>query len=162
MPNESSRFDSAFNRRATDRLEDNKLKNEILDALGEVEDIGYRTVLTLLLKVTDDIGARIDRGFDEKHIASIVLKDLIDVHPGDHAWVGRIRKHEATNGDIFELVKDRQKNGGYCDYARRMLDQEEANSKSKRRVSEEITIRILWSAMVFISLVISYYLGKHS
>lgn len=79
----------SFNRRASDRAPSpSASRDEILSALSHVEDAGQRVVLTILLRVVDEISAKIDRVLaDEERLRMIVLGEFSSVHAIHHRQV---------------------------------------------------------------------------
>lgn len=101
------------------------VKSEILAAIGKFDDPNMKVVLLLMHSVVEDIGGRIDKlRADEQGLRVAVLNGHEPVHHLHHEWVSKqIRQEEEDAAD----AKD-----------------------SKRKIRDEMIIRVLWVVVVFI------------
>jgi hypothetical protein len=137
-------------RRSSDH-ESSALKNEILNALGQVSDPSHRVVLTLLIRVMDEISGKLDRVLsDEDKIKHIVLNGHSTEHDAHHDWVANQIAYEISNPQMIELAKDRHRHGGYCDYASRKKKEEDASIDSSRKIKNGVIERIIWAVIMMI------------
>ena len=121
------------------------LGDDILSAVSQVESNDSRIVLTLLARVHTDILERLDAiGRDEARIKQIALNGLTETHHADHQWLVKYRP-------ALGAVALRHDPSGYCDVAKRMM-QDEADSKSrKQRIGDAVVERVLWVILVLVA-----------
>jgi hypothetical protein len=109
-----------FNRRASDRLPTHAAsRDDILEALTRVEDSGQRAVLTVLLRVVDEISAKIDHVLaDEERIKMLVLGEYSSVHAVHHRHVeDSIPAISRLNVSVKALQDTHTGQGGHCAFA---------------------------------------------
>lgn len=141
--------------------EDATLRKDILDALATVQDPSMRIVLMLLHRGLDSINLKLDRVLsDEAKLKQIVLNGGAATHSDEHHWMRQFATDWAEYKPMMDVVKDRHKNGGHCDYARKMIEAERDDAQSKRKVRDDIAGRVLLAViMVVAGAVGSKYLG---
>ena len=137
------------------------MKNEILNALSAVSDPGQRVVLTILIRVLDEISVKLDRVLsDEDKIKHIVLNGDAGTHSAEHQQHRELNKEWAEIKPALDLIRERNSNGGYCDYAERMLLAEKAHGESKRKVAESLIEKTVWGGvMLVVGLLLPHVIG---
>jgi hypothetical protein len=109
-----------YNRRATDRMpQPPASRDDILSALAEVQDPGQRVVLTILLRVVDEISAKIDHVLaDEERIKMLVLGEYSSVHAVHHRHVeDSIPAIAKLNKAVAEIQEVHSAENGHCQFA---------------------------------------------
>ncbi len=112
---------------------------DIMAAIATMQDPNQRAVLMLLLKVLDDIGAKIDAVLaDENKLREMVLNGHSEQHDEHHVWVQRQIIHDEDHLRHHRWVQEHIEHGcdDVCAWARTKMAEEKENSASRRRVFE--------------------------
>jgi hypothetical protein len=154
---------------------ENDLHDEILSTLAKVQDEGYKAVLLLQMKVFTVLSKKLDAILDDDAtLKRIVLNGHQDSHHEHHTFLESLVKHQQEHKDqhvwvaakmkdalgdeaLLQLAKDRHKHGGYCDYAKKQMEEEALNKKSKRTIFENVSSNFLWMVIV---ILIGIIVGK--
>ncbi len=141
--------------------DDTSLRKDILDALATVQDPSMRVVLMLLHRGLDSINLKLDRVLsDEAKLKQIVLNGGAATHSDEHHWMQQFAMDWAEYKPKMDIVKDRHRNGGHCDYAKRMMEAEHDDAQSKRKVRDELAGKVLLAIIMLIAGALgSKYLG---
>jgi hypothetical protein len=143
-----------YDRRATDRVKyDSKVRNEIMEQLSEIEDPSYRVMLTIMLKVQDELVTELSstqlmmQGYMSRITAQLekisrtdeqirreVLNGHSDVHNQHHHWIDNQMKMDAACG----LVLHRHGEDGLCPVAKQALEDQEVAKRRKWKVQDGI------------------------
>jgi hypothetical protein len=143
-----------FDRRASDRnaRQESKVRQEIFEQMSEIEDAGYRVMMTMMLKLQDETQTEIaamtllHQGYMHKfntqleriteqlerisktgeQIKKDVLNGHAENHDDDHDYIKELRKQDVMCG----LVLRQHGDDGLCEHARQMIEEKEV---AKRR-----------------------------
>lgn len=127
-------------------------RDKIIEAIAATKDDSLRAVLMIMLAVLEEIGTKVDSILaDEATLKAIVLNGTSAVHDDDHRWLDGMRKREAELMRAMVYVEERNKHGGYCDYAERKVLEEQDDAKSRRRIRYGLIERLLWGALVVVA-----------
>lgn len=144
----------SFNRRATDRLSTpSASRDDILDAMARVEDPGQRVVLTILLRVVDEISNKIDRVLaDEERIKMIVLGEFSHTHAVHHKYVeDLVSAFPANQRAVKGIQETHSSDTGHCQFAARHIEQDKVQRlrwiKVADGVAEKVTIALMALAL---------------
>lgn len=108
-------------------------RDKIIDAIGNTKDDDLRAVLMIMLAILEEISQKIDSVLeDEESIRNTVLNGEAKDHPSDHQFIRDLRKARP---------------GGYCDYANRMMREEEERKKGARNMMNSLAERGLMLAL---------------
>lgn len=145
----------------SERDEDKQLRQDVLDALTTVQDPGMRIVLMLLHRSLESINLKLDRVLsDEAKLKSIVLNGGAATHTDEHHWMREFIAEWTEYKPLMDVLKDRHRNGGYCDYAKRMLEAEKDDANSRRKIRDDIAGKVLFGIlMVILGAISTKYLG---
>lgn len=145
-------------RRSTDR---NAIRDDILAAINTLDDVNQRVVLTLLLRVVDDIGGKIDRVLqDERRIKDIVLNGHVDVHAQHHHWIEQQMAKTSKVDEAVAFADARHKLGGYCDFAARKLEEEKVSKVRRWKVMDGLAEKVALIAAAFAGGVLFPHLAR--
>jgi hypothetical protein len=134
-----------------EREEDLTLRKDLLEALSSVEDANMRVVLLLLHRGLDSINNKLDRVLnDEAAIKRMVLNGGAETHSDEHHWQREFMVEWMELKPTLEMMKERRKNGGYCDYAKTSIKKEEIAADSKKKIGENVMSNILFGGFVII------------
>ena len=145
-----------FDRRAADRIAqaESKVKDDIINQMGEVDDQSSRVLLTLLLRLHEEMThnfsahfttlnahmiqihteiAKLQRTDDQ--IKTLVLNGHTEVHTDDHNWIAQQRKIEAACG----LVLNNHDEDGLCEVARKALKEAEVSERRKWKIMDNLS-----------------------
>lgn len=141
--------------------DDTSLRKDILDALATVQDPSMRVVLMLLHRGLDSINLKLDRVLsDEAKLKQIVLNGGAATHSDEHRWMQQFAMDWAEYRPMMDVIKDQHRNGGHCDYAKRMMEAEHDDAQSKRKVRDELAGKVLLAIIMLIAGALgSKYLG---
>ena len=132
-----------------------RIRREILRSMTQIDDPGYRAILSILMRVMDNVERHTDSIFealddkldkvldDTDRVRGIVKDTMPDKHEEHHTWLS---KHDTKSNYLIyavDLLKDREKHGGYCDYAHRKMEDEKENMKSKRNMAETLIVSFI-------------------
>lgn len=118
-------------------------KQGILNAIANTNDTNLKTVLLLMLNMTEEIGSKIDRIYTNKALLrDTVLNGHADVHHDDHEWISERRKTDVEH----KVFKER------CDAIAawaeaKMKAEEQAKETVKKGVTEIVVFvasRLVW------------------
>lgn len=128
-------------------------RDKIIEAIAATKDDNLRAVLMIMLAVLEEIGAKVDSVLaDEATLKAIVLNGTSSVHEDDHRWVADMRKRDLTIQNALSIADERHKHGGYCDYAKRKLDEEGDEAQSRRKLRYGLVERVVWGVLVLAAL----------
>ena len=148
---------TAHNRRVTDRLlTQSASRDDILDALTQVEDASQRAVLTVLLRVVDEISVKIDRVLaDEDRLRNIVLGEFASVHAIHHRQVeDSIPALNKINKSIEKIQVVHASDSGHCAFAAGHIDRDKISKMRWIKVTDGVAEKA-------ILVVLSIWLGSH-
>jgi hypothetical protein len=154
-----------FDRRATDKhLKDSKVRQELLEQLSEIESTEYRVMLTLLLKMQDELVqeisglhlvvtgymGKIARDIEkisrtEDEIKKIALEPHVDVHPDHHKWLD-------NNGPVCSKITQNHSPDGLCEWARQAKEDAAVNKVRRWKIVDNLAEKLLWVGLVIIGV----------
>ena len=148
-----------FDRRATDSVHsESRVKADIINQMGEVDDQSARALLALLLRLHEEMTrnfsahfttlnvhmiqihtelAKIQRTDDQ--IKEIALNGHTEVHTEDHNWIAQQRKIEAACG----LVLNKHGDDGLCEHARKAIKDAEVVERRKWKVMDGLAEKLI-------------------
>ena len=148
-----------FNRRATDATQaESKVKTDIINQMGEVEDQDSRVLLTLLLRLHEEMTQSFNAHFvtlnahliqihteiaklqrTDDQIKTLVLNGHTEVHTDDHNWIAQQRKIEAACG----LVLNKHGEDGLCEHARQMIEDAKVAKVRRWKVMDGLAEKLI-------------------
>lgn len=146
-----------FNRRASDRLPTHAAsRDDILEALAKVEDASQRVVLTVLLRVVDEISAKIDHVLaDEERIRLLVLGEYSGVHAVHHRHVeDSIPAIAKINKTLEKIQVVHSADSGHCAFAAGHIDRDKISKLRWIKVTDGVVEKA-------VLVVLSIWLGSH-
>jgi hypothetical protein len=143
-----------YDRRTADRVKnDSKVRQEIMEQMAEIEDPTYRVMLTIMLRLQDEmvteltstqlmmqgymsrIAAQLEKiSRTDEQIRREVLNGHSDVHNQHHHWIDSQMKLDQACG----LVLNRHGEDGLCEHARQLLEEKEVAKRRRWKVQDGI------------------------
>ena len=151
---------SEYTRRSQDNEEDTALKKDMMSALSTIQDPGQKIVLMLLIRSIDSISLKLNRVLaDDETLKEIVLNGSAKDHDAHHRWITEQLAKSTETTNTLNFVKDRVHSGGYCDYAKRKLQDEENSKIDSRKVKTGLIEKVLLVLLgsIFSALVLKYF-----
>lgn len=156
---------SPYNRRASDRYRtDSEVRKEILEQMSEIESVEYRVMLTMMLKIQDEMISEISfmqnmvQGYMGKistelerisktdlEIKKAVLDPHTEVHPEHHKW---LENHCTTCTNIVGTHNE----DGLCVYARQAKEASNVSKVRKWKVFDSIVEKIVLILLTIIAV----------
>jgi preprotein translocase subunit Sec63 len=143
-----------YDRRTSDRVKnDSKVRQEIMEQMAEIEDPTYRVMLTIMLRLQDEmvteltstqlmmqgymsrIAAQLEKiSRTDEQIRREVLNGHSDVHNQHHHWIDNQMKMDAACG----LVLNRHGEDGLCPVAKQAIEDQEVAKRRRWKVQDGI------------------------
>lgn len=141
----------SYNRRASDKLgaQGSDSRDEILDALAAVADPSQRVILTILLRVVDEISSKIDRVLaDEERLRMIVLGEFSHAHAVHHKYIeDLIAAYPATQRAVKQMQDTHHAEAGHCAFAAEHIAKDKASSGRWNRIADGVLEKIVLVAL---------------
>ena len=139
--------------------EDTILKKDMMEALATIQDPGQKVVLMLLIRSIDNISVKLDKVLaDEEKLKHIVLNGSAKDHDAHHRWIETQVKNSPVNEQVIEFIKTRHAQGGYCEYAKKMIKQEEDSKIDTRKIKTGVIEKII---LVLLGVMVSALAFKY-
>ena len=154
-----------LSRRETVAMEQST-ESELLAAIQGAEDPAMRAILMIQLKMLRDVSGMFgalskqiqEFMVDEKRISEMVLNGGAATHTDEHHWQREFRVEWESLRPVMNMMRDRHAKGGYCDYAKEMVNARSEDAKSKRNIRDDLITKFIWGAFI---LTIGAFVGKY-
>jgi hypothetical protein len=117
--------------------------SEIIEAIAKTDDTNLKTVLLLMLRMTEEIGDKIEAIYTDKDLLKeSVLNGHAKVHHDDHEWIKQQRVIEADR--LYYIDRAKAAITWVEDKAGKERDLDLAIKANSRRVFSDLIGKVIW------------------